>query len=100
MATLWSDTHTLVSDLLSLMCHNSRERRARVYWVEDYEMSPMHFLRRPTLDLNTWCISVKEEVVDTNLPRMSVLRFDLDMRTLDLLHMPPPEALNPGTPAP
>ena len=69
-------------------------------WVEEYEMPPMHFLRHPTLELNTWCISVKEEAVDTNLPSMSALRFKLDMLTLDLLHMPPPEALNPGTPAP
>ena len=63
-------------------------------------MPPMYFLRRPTLNLNTWCISVKEEAVNTNLPSMSALRFELDMHALDLLHIPPPEALNSVTPAP
>ena len=36
LVTLWSETHPLLSDILSLMSHNARERRARVDWVVDY----------------------------------------------------------------
>ena len=60
----------------------------------------MHFLRRLTLDLNTCCISVEEEVGEINIPSMASLRFNLDRRMLDRPHMPPLEALHPGTPAP
>ena len=36
LVSLWSETHPLLSDILSLMSHNARERRARVDWVVDY----------------------------------------------------------------
>ena len=36
LVTLWSETHPLVSYILSLMSHNARERRARVDWVVEY----------------------------------------------------------------
>ena len=44
LSTLWSDTHTLVEELLSLMRHNSRERQARVDCAVEYEIVPIHFL--------------------------------------------------------
>ena len=44
LLTLRSDTHTLVADLLSLMCHNTREILERVDWAEEYEILPMNFL--------------------------------------------------------
>ena len=58
LATLWLDTHLLVAYLLSLVRHNVRERRLRVDWATEYDMTTMHFLYYITLDLNNWSISV------------------------------------------
>ena len=63
-ATLFSDTHSLVSNLLSLISHNAKERRVHVYWTEEYNILPMNFLRKFTINLNTWCISVYEDTGD------------------------------------
>ena len=100
LATLWSDTPPLVSELLSLMYHNARERRAMVDWKAYYDMLPMHFLRHLNLDFNTWFIIVEEEAVYINVPIMSALRFEIDRRTLDLSLKTLTSALHPGTPAP
>ena len=67
-------------------------------WIEEYEILPMHFLLRLTLNLNTWCISVEEESRDIDHPIISSLRVKLDRRTLDQPHMPPPETLRPVIP--
>ena len=42
LATLWSETHTLVADLLSLVQHNNKERRGRVDWAAEYEILLMY----------------------------------------------------------
>ena len=99
LATLWSDTHPLVSYLLSLMYHNARERHARVEWAAEYEILPMHFLRRLILNLNTWYISVEEEAGEIYPPSMYELCFEIDRHMIERPHMPSPEALHPGMPA-
>ena len=38
LVTLWSDYHPLVSDLLSLVHQNYRERRGCIYWAMEYDM--------------------------------------------------------------
>ena len=38
IATLWLETRTLVSDLLSLVQHDAREIRAQVELVAEYKM--------------------------------------------------------------
>ena len=63
-------------------------------------MLPMNFLRRLTLDLNTWCISVEEEAGYIIITRISDAFFDIDRGDLDIIHMPLPAILHPGTPAP
>ena len=54
--TLWSDTHPLVADIISLLRQNAR---VRVDWAGKYDIVPMDLLRHLTLELNTWCISVE-----------------------------------------
>ena len=100
LETLWSDTHTLISDFLYLMIPDARERQSRVEWMAEYEMIPMHFLLHLTLDLNTWCIHVDKKAVEIDLPSMYDLRFRPERRMLDQPQMPPPEALHPDMPAP
>ena len=98
--TMWLDTQLLVEYLISLVQHNVREKRLRVDWAAEYEIPPMHFLFRLTLDFNTCCISVEEEVGVINLPSMSAHCFELYRRTLDKPHILTPSSLSPVTPTP
>ena len=44
----------------------------------------MHYLRCLSLNLNTWFISVKDELSDVNFPTMSAIRFNMDHCTFDV----------------
>ena len=68
----------LVSDLFSLVRHNSREHWDHIEWVVEYALLLMHYLRRLYLDLNTWFISVDYKRGDINLPIISAIHFTLD----------------------
>ena len=78
LSTLWYKMHPLVSDITSLVRHNTRERRARVEWEAEYDIIPMNILCNLLLDLKTWYISVKEEAGDIDLISMLEIRFELD----------------------
>ena len=54
----------------------------------DYSLIPLHYLRRLSLDLNMWFISVKDEGGGINLPIMSSIRFKLDLWDFYALHIP------------
>ena len=99
LATLCSESHPLVLDLIPLLCHNYRERYTCIDWETDYYMIPMYFLRILSLDINTWCISVEEEVGYIDSPSRYTISFDMDQRNLDWTHVPAPEKLLPGTPS-
>ena len=60
----------------------------------------MNLLHRLSLSLNTWCISVEEEVGYIDLHIMSSLCFELDRRILKNPYIPTPVSLSPGTPTP
>ena len=62
-------------------------------------MLPMHFPCRLTLDLNSWCISVEEEVGDIYLPIVSSLSLELDRHTLAFPIMPAIASFSPIVPA-
>ena len=52
--TLWSESRLIVSDLLSLLCYNIKERCAYIDWDTEYNMLPINFLRRMYFYLHTW----------------------------------------------
>ena len=58
LATLWQESHPMVEDLLSLVCHKTNKIRACMVWEADYPILPMHYLCQLSLDLNTWSIVV------------------------------------------
>ena len=51
LVILWSELHLLSTDLLYLVRHNARERRALMNWVEEYML--MHFICCLYLNLKT-----------------------------------------------
>ena len=56
--------------------------------MADYTLIPVHYFHRISIDLNMWFISVEDEGGYIKLPSMSVIRFEMDLRTFDALHMP------------
>ena len=62
-------------------------------------MLPIHYLCRLHPNLNTWFISVEDEVEDINLPRMSAIHFDLEHRIFDATHMIANFLFSPPEPA-
>ena len=88
LATLWQETHPIVADILSLTHHNARERRSRVIWVEEYDLLPMHYPHRLSLNLYTWSINVEDEGGDIKITSVTAIRFDLDRHIFDSPHMP------------
>ena len=51
-------------------------------------MNPINFHCCLTLYLNTWCISVEEEVGNINMPNLRVIRLYMDRNTFDALNIP------------
>ena len=84
---------------LSVVCHNAQERGAQVDWVVGYTLLPIHYLCRLHPNLNTWFISVEDEVEDINLPRISAIHFDLEHRIFDATHMIANFLFSPPEPA-
>ena len=91
LANLWSKYHLIVSNLLYVVHHKSRERRTHIDWAVEYYNILMNFLRYLSLDLNIWCISVHKEVGEIYLISIASIRLDINRRTLDRLHVPAPE---------
>ena len=88
LITQWQDTHLLMAELISLVRHNSWERRAHVDWAAEDAFLPIHYLRRLSLYVNTWFISVAEKVRDIDLYTITAIIFYLYRHNFDAPHMP------------
>ena len=88
LTTLWQDNHILVDELLFLVCRNSWERHAHVDWAAEDALLPIRYLRRLSLYVNTWSISVADEGQDIDLYIIMDIIFYLYRHTFNEPHMP------------